>query len=305
MHPVFASPFGSVNDTFGAGKAVVKRDPRNQYPESTAITIHHRRLRIHREICVSLGLKILTALSRDVSEPDHPAGTARTTIDNCLDFIIKTVPNFQDLIRGKDVLDFGCGYGIQAAALARTSAAHVVGLDLPRPVLLEQWQERRQLGLANLELTTELPDDRLFDVVLSCSAFEHFADPVGILELMRRRCKVGGLVIITFAEPWLSPRGTHVEYFTKLPWVNVLFSEDTVMAVRSRYRSDGATRYEDIEGGLNRMTVARFHQIMHSSGMQVERFSLFAVKNLPVVTTLPIVREFLTSAASCILRRTV
>ena len=27
------------------------------------------------------------------------------------------------------------------------------------------------------------------------------------------------------------------------------------MAVRSLYRSDGATRYEDVEGGLNRMTV--------------------------------------------------
>jgi SAM-dependent methyltransferase len=254
---------------------------------------------------VSLGVKILTALSRDNSEPDHPAGTSRTTIDNCLDFIIKTVPDFLDLIHDKEVLDFGCGYGMQAAALARTSAAHVVGLDLPRPVLLEKWEERRRLGLPNLELTTNLPDDRLFDVVLSCSAFEHFSDPVGILDLMRRRCKVGGKVIITFAEPWLSPRGTHVEYFTKLPWVNVLFSERTVMEVRSRYRSDGAQRYEDIEGGLNRMTIARFHQIMHDSGMQVEQFNLFAVKNLPVVTSLPVVREFLTSAASCILRRTV
>jgi hypothetical protein len=39
--------------------------------------------------------------------------------------------------------------------------------------------------------------------------------------------------------------------------------------------------------------------------MQVEQFNLFAVKNLPVVTSLPVVREFLTSAASCILRRTV
>ena len=67
---------------------------------------------------MSLGESILTALSRDPGAPDYPGGTSRTTIDNSLDFIIKTVPGFLQLIEGKDVLDFGCGYGIQAAALA-------------------------------------------------------------------------------------------------------------------------------------------------------------------------------------------
>ena len=37
---------------------------------------------------------------------------------------------------------------------------------------------------------------------------------------------------------------------TKLPWVNLLFPERVVLAVRSRYRTDGATRYEDCGGGL-------------------------------------------------------
>jgi SAM-dependent methyltransferase len=252
---------------------------------------------------MSLGERILTALSRDPSAPDYPGGTSTTTIDNCLDFIIKTVPNFLQIIDGKDVLDFGCGAGLQAAALAKTKARSVVGIDLPRPTVQEQWTERAKLGLANLSFTTDLPKDRLFDVVLSCSAFEHFADPAHILELMKQRCKPGGLVVITFAEPWLSPRGSHVDCFTRVPWVNVLFSEETVMKVRTRYRNDGAMRYEDVEGGLNRLTLEKFTQFMQGSGMKIRRLEFFPVKGLPFLSNIPVVREYMTAAASCILER--
>ncbi len=250
-----------------------------------------------------IGELVLTALSRDPRSPDYPGGTSRTTLDNCLDFIVKTVPGFLQMVDGKTVLDFGCGYGIQAAALAKTKAREVVGIDLPRPILEAQWAERRKLGLANLTLTTELPASKLFDVVLSCSAFEHFDDPAGILDLMKTRCKPGGLIVITFAEPWWSPHGSHTDNFTRLPWVNVLFSERTVMKVRSRYRSDGAMRYKDVEGGLNRMTVARFERIMRGSGMQIRDLRLFPVKGLPLVSQLPVVRELMTAAASCVLER--
>ncbi|CAN5864331.1 hypothetical protein BH24ACI4_BH24ACI4_08100 [soil metagenome] len=57
-------------------------------------------------------------------------------------------------------------------------------------------------------------------------------------------------------------------HFTKLPWVNVLFSERTVMQVRARFRDDGATRYEEVVMGLNRMTIARFERLIRASGMK-------------------------------------
>jgi ubiquinone/menaquinone biosynthesis C-methylase UbiE len=37
--------------------------------------------------------------------------------------------NLGELVRNHDVLDFGCGFGDQAAALAREFAALVTGLD--------------------------------------------------------------------------------------------------------------------------------------------------------------------------------
>lgn len=252
---------------------------------------------------MSLGERILLRFCREPGSEPYPGGTSRTTVDNALDFLSKTVPGFVEEIRGREVLDFGCGYGHQAVAMARRHAARVVGLDLPRPGLLAAWQAVGALEIPNLTLTTGLPDDAMFDVVVSCSSFEHFADPASILDVMRQRTKPGGRVIVSFAEPWLSPFGSHMDGFTRLPWVNVLFAERTVMRVRSRFRSDGATCYEEVEGGLNRMTIRRFERIVRESGMLVERMRLFPVKGLPIVHRVPVLREFLTSAVSCVLVR--
>lgn len=241
---------------------------------------------------------------RPVGTTDYPGGTVRQNIDNALDFMLKTVPQFVDLIRGKRILDFGCGRGLQAAALARRQlAASVTGIDLPRPQLLAEWDRLRSVyTLPNLSLTTDLPASQTFDVVYSCSSFEHFSDPAGILSLMRSRLKPGGRIVISFAEPWYSNNGAHMGGFCRLPWVNLIFSERTIMNVRSLYRTDGAQRFEDVEGGLNRMTVAKFERIIRESGMSVVWMKMWPTHGVPpVVTRVPVLQELLTSACSCIL----
>jgi len=248
-----------------------------------------------------LAERILRFFSRDPKEKDYPGGTVRANLDNALSFPLKTVPEFNDLVKQcGSVLDFGCGYGLQAAALAiRHPSVEIAGVDLPRPVLLEKWRELPRLP--NLRLITDLPENERFDLVFSCSSFEHFSNPDKILKLMLERAKPGGLLVITFAEPWLSPRGSHMGGFCRLPWVNVLFPEKAVMRVRSLYRSDGAMRYEDVEGGLNRMTVAKFERLMKTSGAKVRTLKRHPVKGLPMVSQVPVVREFMTAACSCIL----
>jgi ubiquinone/menaquinone biosynthesis C-methylase UbiE len=140
-----------------------------------------------------------------------------------------------------------------------------------------------------------------FDVVLCCSSFEHFADPAKELATMKLMIHPRGKILLTFAEPWLSPRGSHMDNFCRVPYINVLFSEKTVMSVRSRFKDDGATRYEDIVSGLNRMTLAKFERIIRNSGLKVEHQNFFATKNLPLVKHIPLMREFLVSAVTCIL----
>lgn len=142
-----------------------------------------------------------------------------------------------------------------------------------------------------------------FDVAVSCSSFEHFSDPEHILRQMIDSVKPGGIIIVSFAEPWYSPHGSHMNFFTKVPWVNLLFSEKAVMQVRSRFRNDGAVRYEDVEGGLNRMSLAKFEKIIRNSGMKIEFLDYYAVKRIPLVKKVPVIRELLVASAACVLRK--
>ncbi len=93
-------------------------------------------------------------------------------------------------------------------------------------------------------------------------------------------------------------------WFCRVPWMHALFTERTVMSVRSLYRSDGARRYVDVETGLNKMTVGRFEGILARSNLQVQSRAYRCVKGLDVLGRLPGLREFFINQASCVLGRT-
>jgi 2-polyprenyl-3-methyl-5-hydroxy-6-metoxy-1,4-benzoquinol methylase len=250
-----------------------------------------------------LSEKILMSLCRDPATPDYPGGTVTTNLDNALDFLFKTVPDFRNYLHGK-ILDFGCGWGKQAVAMAKAGAEEVVGLDI-------RWHDRaRKLAADNncsdrVRFVDTLAREELgtFDMVLSCSAMEHYSHPAAMLEMMTNAAKPGGVVIISFAEPWYGPRGSHFGGFSRLPWVNLLFSEQTILRVRTHFRSDGAQRFEDVEGGLNRMSIAKFERVIRESGLKPEFFRVYITKGLPLLEHIPIARELFAAAAACVLRK--
>jgi len=226
------------------------------------------------------------------------------TIDRALDFMRKTVNNFPERLRGKDVLDYGCGRGWQCCALARLEVVRsITGVD----IRLFDWMQEsaRSAGVeGRVKFLAHDQIDTQFDVVYSCSSFEHFDDPEGELRRMIGLTRSGGEVIISFAEPWYSPHGSHMSGYTGLPWSNLIFSERALMKIRRTYRSDGATCYREVEGGLNRMTVAKFEKIVRAArGVRPGELLLHSVKGLPLVTRIPVMRELLTGAVSCVLRR--
>lgn len=253
---------------------------------------------------------VLLQLSRKPGSAEYMGATLKYSVQNALDFPLKTIPGLLEGIKDKTILDYGCGPGYQAVAMAGRGAKSVVGIDIN-----QTWLERaRALAAENKvedrvsfseagAFLENISNQEKFDVVLCCGSFEHFADPAKELANMKLLTRPGGKIFITFAEPWLSPRGSHMSNFCKLPYVNVFFSEKTVMAVRSRFKDDGAKRYEDIVSGLNRMTLAKFERIIRNSGLTVEHQNFFATKNLPLVKSIPYLREFLVSAVTCILVR--
>jgi SAM-dependent methyltransferase len=252
----------------------------------------------------AIGERILLTFSRSPGARDYPGGTEKTNLDNALEFLCKTVPGYLELFQNKTVLDFGCGHGWQAIAMAQRGARQVVGVDIVHAARAANnaaahgCSDRTKFYPAfPLELRGT------FDMVLSCRSFEHFSDPAAVLGEMREAAVPGGLVVISFAEPWWSPTGSHMSFFTRVPWANLWFSESTLMAVRNRFRDDGATRLEEVAGGLNKMTLAKFERLIAASGMQEKFRRYYATKGLPLVTRIPLVREFLVSAVAAILQR--
>ena len=140
-----------------------------------------------------------------------------------------------------------------------------------------------------------------FDIVISQNSIEHFRDPQNILNTMKDLLKPGGRIMIIFGPPWYAPYGSHMHYFTKIPWVNIIFSEKTVMNVRAHFRNDGATKYEDVESGLNKMSVRRFEKIIESSKTKVYSKRYRCVKGLNFLSYAPFLRELFINQIDCVL----
>jgi SAM-dependent methyltransferase len=200
-------------------------------------------------------------------------------------------------IRGKDVLDFGCGKGAEAIEMA-AYARSVVGLDI-RQDHLAIASEHAQ-GVNNCTFVTST--DRKFDVVVSLDAFEHFGDPAGVLKVMHSMLHDEGTVIFSFGPTWFHPLGGHL--FSVFPWAHLLFSEHSLIAWRSRFRHDGATRFGEVEGGLNQMTISRFKRIVRDTGFESESFDPVPIRRLAFLAN-PLTQEFTTAIVRGRLRKKV
>lgn len=201
-------------------------------------------------------------------------------------------------IRGKVVIDFGCGAGAEAIEIARHGADRVIGMDI-RPSILERAREAaKDAGMATRCFFCARTDE-VADLVVSLDAFEHFDDPAEILRVMRRLIKPDGCVRIAFGPTWFHPYGGHL--FSVFPWAHLVFTETALIRWRSQFKSDGATRFCEVAGGLNQMTVRRFRRLLRESDFVIERFEAVPIKRLWVLHT-SLTAEFLTAIVRCSLR---
>ncbi len=205
-------------------------------------------------------------------------------------------------LAGQRVIDFGCGYGSDAVAVALEGARAVVGVDVAEPRLDAARRSAANHGVADRCRFVNAATDSEgysalgeFDAAISIDAFEHFADPSATLAEMGRLLRVGGRMLISFGPPWKHPYGAHLDHFNRMPWLHFVFSEPAILNVRRRYFDDGATRFEHIAGGLNRMTVERFERIVAESGFRVDTLEPVPIRKLRPLARHRALREYVTS----------
>ena len=83
--------------------------------------------------------------------------------------------------------------------------------------------------------------------------------------------------------------------------VTTRLSVDREIRWRSDFKSDGATRFGEVAGGLNQMTVRRFQKLVEESEFEIERLETLPIRRLRFLCN-RVTREFFTSAVRCRLK---
>ncbi len=105
-------------------------------------------------------------------------------------------------LRGKQVLDVGCGGGILSEAMSKR-AAHVTGIDLAAKPLGVARLHAMEADISNLDyreiateaLAAEAPSS--FDVVTCMEMLEHVPDPASVVRACTNLLKPGGWVFFS------------------------------------------------------------------------------------------------------------
>jgi 2-polyprenyl-3-methyl-5-hydroxy-6-metoxy-1,4-benzoquinol methylase len=128
-------------------------------------------------------------------------------------------------VRGKRVLEVGCGYGALTRVLVEEYDCEVVGLDIRE---YPQWKEICASGidLRVLDISTE-DSSALgqFDVILSFTVLEHVLHPFGFLSAVERLLRPGGKAHLT-ANLYRGPKASHRYREVFFPWPHLLFTDE-------------------------------------------------------------------------------
>lgn len=130
-------------------------------------------------------------------------------------------------VRGKNVLDIGCGGGIYSRALAEMGAEQVTGVDFSEEMLHGAAEYCREYDQINFvignALNTNLPSGK-YDVIVERALIHHIKDLSECFSEAFRLLKAGGTLIVQdrTAEDCLLPgsqmhiRGYFFSYFPRL-----------------------------------------------------------------------------------------
>ena len=236
----------------------------------------------------------------------------------------------EDRIRGKDVLDFGCGFGTLSFYLLRYAPKRIAGVELDDWLLAranERWATLPPEDQARLEFRQGRAEgvpfpEQSFDTVVAFDVMEHVMQPETIVAEWYRLLRPGGKVLAWWS-PFRGPYGPHMESLVPIPWAHLVFGERAMFRTAERIYDDPDyvprpwDHYEDgsrrpnkwkawssfkQQGYVNELRVPDLRRIAERVGFAVTRLEPHTFRGSPLrhivgsaLMRMPVVNEYMTS----------
>jgi len=185
------------------------------------------------------------------------------------------------------------------SSLANEGARSVIGLDIRDAPFNDARMRAESAGVAD-RVTFVTSTAAQVDAVVSLDSFEHFEDPRDIFSLMRKSLRPGGEILTSFGPTWYHPLGGHL--FSVFPWAHLISTEKVLIRWRTDFKTDGARKFSEVQGGLNQITILRFEQIVRASGLEIVAIETVPIRKLQKLHN-RLTREFTTAVVRAVLRR--
>ncbi len=275
-----------------------------------------------------------------MSTPDARTAVPDEYADWRKDSLTSSWRHFSDeALRGKDILDFGCGAGPLAFLLASKGLAKsITGVDLyaqdlarAERTLAAHPEYCDVLRFVQGDVSGIPMGDASVDIITAFDCLEHVMEPAPILAEWKRVLRPGGRVLIEWF-PFKGPWGPHMEALIPLPWAHVIFGEKAMFASAAAIYDDPdfVPRHWDLESDgtkkpnkwkqwqsfkeqayVNELDIATFRQLVAEAGLTIARleksgFGRSGVKKVigDSLMALPGLGEFATSFAVIELQKT-
>ncbi len=171
----------------------------------------------------------------------------------------------------------------------------MIGIDIQKHRLERGIRKAHELSVSD-RCKFSTTTDELADIIISKDAFEHFSDLLAILETMSHLLKPEGYIFTSFGPTWLHPYGGHL--FSVFPWSHLIFTEKAQIQWRTDFKTDGATKFSEVDGGLNQLTISQFEKIIQKSPFSIHWLETVPIKGYAIFKFKPL-REIGSSIVRC------
>ena len=225
-----------------------------------------------------------------------------------------------------EVLELGCGEGGNLLPFVEAGCKGT-GIDLnQKKIEFGRQRMAEHIASGRMDLrgediynpAIEAEFTGRFDLIVLKDVIEHLPDQPRALKQMQKFLKTNGLVFIGWP-PWTMPFGGHQQiaegWVQKFPWIHLLPRSSYEALLRGTRQSD-ETREELLSIYDCGIGIQRMHRIAAKAGMPILRethylinpiyaykFGLKTRQQIPILRSLPVIRDFLTTSVYLLLQK--